>query len=86
MLPAQASCVSRHRVDFDAVQDREYALAKQLAGRLHQFVAGDEEGFLQATRDEAARLARLPFGVPILHRIGCASRLMPSKHSSHCKM
>eukprot|EP00884_Botryococcus_braunii_P009094 jgi/Botrbrau1/18186/Bobra.53_1s0051.1 len=51
-------------------EDREFALAKQLAQRLHQFVAGDEDAFVQKTREEALRLSRLPFGVPLLHRIG----------------
>jgi X-domain of DnaJ-containing len=53
-------------------QDREFALAKQLALRLHQFVAGDEESFKRKIREEALILSRLPFGIPLLHKIGCA--------------
>lgn len=55
-------------------QEREYGLAKILAQRLHQYVAGDEEGFVTSTGELAQRLARLPFGVPLLHRIGYGPR------------
>lgn len=51
-------------------QERAFGLAKILAQRLHQYVGGDEEGFVSNTREVATRLARLPFGVPLLHRIG----------------
>ena len=48
-------------------------LLKLLQTRLAQYHEGDHEGFRSHVAKEAKDLARLPFGVGMLHSIGYAS-------------
>lgn len=45
-------------------------LAGLLRQRLQPFVAGNTEAFKKAVQTEAEELARLPFGIAMLHTIG----------------
>ena len=58
---------TRHGVPEQA---RLGALTQKLRLRLHQFVAGDVQGFTQLHTAEAERLAEGAFGEAMLHTIG----------------
>ena len=51
-------------------QARLGALTQKLRQRLHQFIAGDVQGFTQLHTAEAERLAEGAFGEAMLHTIG----------------
>lgn len=53
------------------VQLREGTLVKILANRVQPFLDGNTESFEKEIHKEADRLAAIPFGVPLLHIIGC---------------
>ena len=46
-------------------------LAGLLRQRLQPYATGNKEAFSKAVRTEADELARLPFGIAMLHCIGC---------------
>jgi len=51
-------------------QARVGALTGKLRQRLHQYVIGDVQGFIQLHTGEAQRLAEGAFGEAMLHTIG----------------
>ena len=59
------------------MQERRAILARLLKGKLQPFISGevDMTGFQAKFTQEAEELASLPFGVPMLHLIGCAPAL-----------
>ena len=50
-------------------------LAELLKAKLQRFVDGDKEGFKEQIKNEADRIAAVPFGVPMLEVIGCVKPL-----------
>ena len=55
------------------MQEREAHLAELLKAKLQRFVDGDKEGFKEQIKNEADRIAAVPFGIPMLEVIGYAN-------------
>lgn len=55
------------------VQTRETLLFKILKNRIQPYVDGNTEAFEKEIHREADKLAAVPFGVPLLHIIGCGA-------------
>lgn len=55
-------------------------LTKIVARRIQPYVDGDKEGFRKEIHKEADRLAKTPFGVPLMHIIA----YVPSHAQSFC--
>ena len=70
-MPLQSHCC----LSMPALQEREAVLAGLLRQRLQPFLAGQGDGFSAAVRKEADELAALPFGIAMLHCIGCGPPL-----------
>ena len=58
-------------------QEREALLAKLLKQRLLKYTEGDEAGFRSHVQREVRELAKLPFGIAMLHCIGWAPAAPP---------
>ena len=58
-------------------QEREALLAKLLKQRLLKYTEGDEAGFRSHVQREVHELAKLPFGIAMLHCIGWAPAFLP---------
>ena len=54
-----------------------------LSSRVQPYLDGNVEAFEKEIHKEADRLAAVPFGVPLLHIIGCASSTDTS-HACGC--
>lgn len=50
-------------------QNRVAVLTKIVERRIQPYVDGDKEGFRKEIQKEADRLAKTPFGVPLMHII-----------------